>query len=58
MNNKTYVCRRVFVYEFLTRRGFVPYKTATDKFDCTKTVWLYDDSQDLRNAVEECYSTR
>lgn len=58
MDKKTYVCRRVFIYEFLTKRGFVPYKIATDKFDCTKTVWLYDETPELRDAVEECYSAR
>lgn len=56
MNNKTYVCRKLFLYEFLTKKGFVPYKVAIDKYNCKKNVWLYDDCQEIRNAVEEYYS--
>lgn len=59
MNKKnTYVCRRPFIYEYLTKKGFIPYKTAIDYYNCKNIVWLYDDSKELREAVEECYSTK
>ena len=55
---KTYVCRKLFLYNFLTNRGFRPYRTAPDKWDCKKTVWLYDDTPEIRNAVEDYYSLK
>lgn len=53
---KTYVCRKLFLYNFLTRKGFEPYRVAIDKYDCKKNVWLYDDCKELRVAIEEYYS--
>ena len=58
MNSKTYVCRKLWLYEFLTKKGYKPYKVAVDKYDCDKLVWLYTDSDSLRADVEEYYSNR
>ena len=58
MKNQTYVCRKLFLYYFLTEKGFKPYRTVPDKWDCNKTIWFYDDSNEIRNAVEEYYSTK
>ena len=55
---KTYVCRKIRLYQFLTDNGFVPYKTCADKFDCTRLVWLYEDSSMLRECVEKYYSMK
>lgn len=55
---KTYVCRKSKLYKFLTEKGFVPYDVCPDKWDCKKTVWLYDDSEEIRAAVEEYYSMK
>lgn len=55
--HRTYVCRKLWLYEMLTKRGFEPYRVAIDKYDCKKTVWLYDDSDALRDVVEEYYNT-
>ena len=53
---RTYVCRKLFLYRFLTKNGFVPFKVDIDKYDCKKNVWLYTDSKELRDCVEEYYS--
>lgn len=58
MRKKTdvYVCRKLFLYYFLTEQGFVPFANRPDKFDCRKRVWLYEDSQEIRAAVEDFYA--
>lgn len=60
MNNqtekRTYVCRKLKLYECLTFAGFKPYKVAVDKWDCNKLVWLYDDSSELQAVVTKYYS--
>ena len=58
MSKKTYVCRKLFLYNFLTEKGFQPFKVAPDKFDCKKLVWLYTDCAEIRNAVEEYYAIK
>lgn len=52
----TYVCRKLYLYYYLTQQGFQPRSTRPDKFDCKKLVWLYDDTKELRNAVEDFYA--
>lgn len=54
----TYVCTKRFIYNELTKRGFKPYKVAPDMYDCERLVWLYDDSRELRDIVDECYAKR
>lgn len=51
-----YVCKRIRLYDFLTNKGFKPFKQVVDKNDCKKYVWLYDDSPELQAAVSEYYS--
>lgn len=55
---KTYVCRKLFLYYFLTEKSFVPYRVVPDKWDCKKVVWLYEDSPEIRAAVEEFYANK
>lgn len=55
---KTYVCRKLFLYYHLTKCGFVPTSTRPDKYDCKKLVWLYQDTNELRKAVEDFYSMK
>lgn len=52
-NADTYVCKRRFLYNGLTKMGFKPYKVAPDMYDCNRLVWLYDDSKELRDAIEK-----
>lgn len=55
-NVGTYVCKKLGLYNFLTDRGFTPYRVAPDMRDCRRLVWLYDDSDEIRNAVEDYYA--
>jgi hypothetical protein len=56
MENKVYVCRKLYLYNFLTNKGFKPFKVCPDKWNCEKLVWLYANSADIQKAVEEYYS--
>lgn len=53
---KTYVCRKLYLYRFLTKKGFEPFRVDIDKYDCKKYIWLYTDSAELKKAVDEYYS--
>ena len=55
---KTYVCRKLYLYYYLTEQMFVPYKIAPDKWDCKRLVWLYEDTPEIREAVEKFYSNK
>jgi len=52
----TYVCKKLKLYEHLTLEGFKPYKTAIDKWDCNRLVWLYDDCDRLQSSITKYYS--
>ena len=52
---KTYVCRKIQLYNFLTARGFKPFRVAPDKWDAARLVWLYDATPELAAAVTEYY---
>lgn len=54
----TYVCRKLFLYNFLTSKGFKPAGIYPDKFNPDKLVWLYEDTAELRDSVEEYYSVK
>ena len=56
MENKVYVCKKLYLYNFLTKKGFKPFKVCPDKWDCEKLVWLYTNSEDIQKAVTEYYS--
>lgn len=55
-NRGTYVCKKLSLYNFLTDNGFVPYRVAPDMRNCHRLVWLYDDSTEIREAVDEYYA--
>lgn len=57
MEKKTYVCRKLLLYNFLTSRGFKPFKTCADKFNCNRLIWLYTDTPQLQQSVTEYYNT-
>ena len=52
----TYVCRKLRLYNFLTEKKFKPFRICADKFNPDRLIWLYTDSVELRDAVEEYYS--
>ena len=53
---KTYVCKRMRLYNYLSDKGFVFYKACRDKFNPKYTVWLYEWSEKLEAAVNEYYA--
>lgn len=53
---KTYVCKRMRLYNYLSDKGFVFYKACRDKFNPEYTVWLYEWSEELEAAVSEYYA--
>ncbi len=58
MRKDVYVCRKLFMYYFLTEKGFTPLQHRPDKYDCKKLVWIYEDSPEIRDAVEEFYANK
>ena len=56
MSGKTYVCRKILLYNYLTAHGFKPFRVAPDKWDASRLVWLYENSPELEAAVEEYYT--
>lgn len=51
-----YVCRRIRLYDFLSKKGYIPVQIRTDKDDPKRNVWIYEDSVKLREDIEEYYS--
>ena len=41
---KTYVCKRLRLFNYLTTNGFIPFRQCADFKDNTKYVWLFADS--------------
>lgn len=56
--SNVYVCRKLFLYYFLTEQGFELFANRPDKFDCKKRIWLYNDSSALRDAVNDFYANK
>ena len=53
---KYYVCRRIRLLTFLQDKGFQYIMMEKDKYNPSYNIWLFKDSQMLRDAVEEYYS--
>lgn len=56
MANQTYVCRRIRLYDFLSKKGFQPINVVADKYDSNRVVWIYKNTPELEAAIEEYYS--
>ena len=58
MNNeqKTYVCRRMRVLSHLLQHGFEPFAVSTDFKNPKYKVWLFTETKELRDSVEEYYA--
>ena len=52
---KTYVCKKIRLFNFLSNNGFVPYKIDKDRFNKKYLVWLYIDTPELSKAISEYY---
>lgn len=53
-----YVCRRMKLMSYLTKKGFMFTATLPDMHNPKYHVWLYEDSEELRAVVEEYYTTK
>ena len=53
---KTYVCKRLKLMNYLSDNNFYPYKAVRDKLNPMYYVWLYTDSDELQEAITEYYS--
>ena len=49
---KTFVCKTIKLYNYLTEKGYKPYKVSRDIFNPDKYVWLYDDTAALRRDTD------
>lgn len=55
-NKQQYVCRRIKLYDYLTKRGFRPMFIRADRDDPNRNVWIYEDSIELKCAIEDYYN--
>ena len=53
---KTYVCRRMRVLSHLLQNGFEPFAVSTDFNNPKYKVWLFTETKELRDSVEEYYA--
>lgn len=51
-----YACKRLRLLSFLKERGFMPYETVPDVNNPKFNVWLFHNSPELREAVEEYFN--
>lgn len=54
---KHYVCRRYRLYEVLSRKGFKPESMRVDMYNPKFNVWIYIETPELREAIEDYYSS-
>lgn len=52
---KTYVCRRLRLLSYLKEKGYLPYRTQPDYRNPRFYVWLFEETPELLNAVEDYY---
>lgn len=53
MDRPTFVCKRLRICDHLIKRGFEPYETVPDKGNPKYHVYLFDQTPELLEAVEE-----
>lgn len=51
-----YVCRKIRLCSFLLNKGFKYERIDIDVNNPNRKVWLFKDSKELRDAIEEYYS--
>lgn len=56
--SKGYVCRKIRMYNFLIEKGYRPKQIRPDKMNANRLVWIFEDTAELRNMVEEYYAIR
>lgn len=53
---KTYLCRRIKLYNFLCDKGFEPLQVVHDKFNSKYYNWVFEEDEKLMSAVSEYYA--
>lgn len=56
--SKGYVCRKIRLYNFLLEKGYKPVQVRPDRDFAKRLVWIFNDTIDLRDAIEEYYAIR
>lgn len=56
MKDKLYVCRRVRLLNHLLNAGFMFLRTEKDKYNPNYNIWLFKDTKELRDSIENFYS--
>lgn len=54
---KYYVCKKMRLLTFLQQKGFKLIKAQSDRENPLYVVWIFEDTPELRSAIEEYYST-
>ncbi len=52
---KYYICRRIKLLTFLQNKGFQYIMHEPDKYNPKYTIWLFEDTEEIRKAVDEYY---
>ena len=55
-NEIMYLCRRMKLCGFLLKKGFNYEKIIADKYNPRYNCWLFKNTPELKNAVEEYYA--
>lgn len=56
--NKVYVCRKIRLCEYLLNHGYRYIREAIDINNPSRKVWLFNNSEELRNTVENYYNRK
>ena len=52
-----YVCRRMKLCGFLLKKGFQYTKIVPDRYNPEYNCWLFKNTPELKNAIEEYYAS-
>lgn len=55
---KTYVCKRLRLYTFLTGKGFIPINSMPDRENPKYIVWLFEKNEKFGKALDEYFGAR
>ncbi len=53
-----YLCKRLRILEWLDQNGYKPFGVTTDRFNQNMSVWLFKNSPQLYNTVQQYYENR
>lgn len=54
---KPYICRKIKMLSFLAKVGITPFASRPDRDVPGRFVWLFNDTEELRLAIQKYYST-